>query len=58
MEPKTCCSACGAELELAMEGLSLGGDGWSPLTSLLVENLVVDAYVCPSCGKVELYRRK
>ncbi len=58
MEQKKCCPACGAELEPAVKGLSLGGDGWGLLTSALVENLEVDAYVCPNCGKVELYRRK
>lgn len=58
MEQKKCCSACGAELELAMENLSLGGDGWGLLTSALAENLEVDAYACPSCGKVEFYRHK
>ena len=57
MEKKTrLCSACGAELEPAAQGLTLGGDGWDLFTSLLVERLAVDAYLCPICGKLEFYK--
>ena len=55
MERSRRCSACGAELTLEAEQLPLGGDGWGLVTIGLTENLTADAYVCPACGKIELY---
>ena len=49
------CPACGAEMELKLENLSIGADGRGGLMSLLMDQYEVDLYACPVCGKVELY---
>ena len=54
-EKKVLCPACGAEMELKLEDLSIGRDGGGALMALLMDKYSVDLYACPSCGKVELY---
>lgn len=49
------CPACGGEMELKLEDLSVGADGRGGLASLLMDQYEVDLYACPVCGKVELY---
>lgn len=55
MDEKRCCPRCGEELKLEMREFSLGGDGHGGLSSLFVVQYDVDIYLCPQCGKVELY---
>lgn len=50
------CLRCGAEMVLAQSRIDLGGDGWNVLTSVLTDTFAVSVWVCPECGKVELFK--
>ncbi len=50
------CPACGAAMERKLENFTIGLDGGGGLLSgIWHEQYDVDLYVCPQCGKVELY---
>ncbi len=50
------CPACGQPLECKLRTAYLGqGAPAGSLFSLLEDSLAVDVYVCPACGKAELY---
>lgn len=49
------CPACGADMERKLKDFAIGADGYGGLTSLGLEQYVVDLFACPKCGKVELY---
>ncbi len=55
-EKEVLCPACGAEMERKLQNFTIGTDGGGGLlSSLLYQQYDVDLYVCPQCGKVELY---
>lgn len=49
------CTNCGEVLQRIAERVSLHGD-CRGIWSLLVEDIEMDVYACPDCGKLEFYR--
>lgn len=49
------CTNCGEVLQRIAERVSLHGD-CRGIWSLLMEDIEMDVYACPDCGKLEFYR--
>ena len=49
------CPACAGPLERRLKNFLIGSDGYGGLSSMGLEQYAVDLFVCPQCGKVELY---